>query len=313
MTHASRVDWLELNARATHLLFRDKKRRLFLVHLGSSSTKTSLLEHVTYAQWVPGADVIVAQANSQHLCVWYSLDAPEKVSHVSVVGDVESIERADGVTNVTLVDETRDGTKKSSVVTLDESLVAFNTLLEEGALNAAAEALEPSFKNHGGVTAETEPMWRELLEKAVTKDDAATARRCAAALGDVARADFLDDGLLDQGEDFLFVDQDKENDSKNDSASSTNDSDSLLQKSKLAMLDRRFGDAESLLFSRGRVASAVSMWRCLGRLDNASEVAGAPSSSTASTSSGSKAPARRKPPARSSKRAATCSARSDCF
>jgi len=272
VTHACRVDWLELNARATHLLFRDKKRRLFLVHLGSSSTKTSLLEHVTYAQWVPGADVIVAQANSQHLCVWYSLDAPEKVSHVSVVGDVESIERADGVTNVTLVDETRDGTKKSSVVTLDESLVAFNTLLEEGALNAAAEALEPSFKNHGGVTAETEPMWRELLEKAVTKDDAATARRCAAALGDVARADFLDDGLLDQGEDFLFVDQDKEN-SKNDSKSSTNDSDSLLQKSKLAMLDRRFGDAESLLFSRGRVASAVSMWRCLGRLDNASEVA----------------------------------------
>jgi intraflagellar transport protein 172 len=273
VTHASRVDWLELNARATHLLFRDKKRRLFLVHLGSSSTKTSLLEHVTYAQWVPGADVIVAQANSQHLCVWYSLDAPEKVSHVSVVGDVESIERADGVTNVTLVDETRDGTKKSSVVTLDESLVAFNTLLEEGSLNAAAEALEPSFKNHGGVTAETEPMWRELLEKAVAKDDAATARRCAAALGDVARADFLDDGLLDQGEDFLFVDQDKENDSKNDSESSTNDSDSLLQKSKLAMLDRRFGDAESLLFSRGRVASAVSMWRCLGRLDNASEVA----------------------------------------
>ena len=276
VTHASRVDWLELNARATHLLFRDKKRRLFLVHLGSPSTKTSLLEHVTYAQWVPGADVIVAQANAQTLCVWYSLDAPEKVSHVSVVGDVESIERADGVTNVTLVDESDDGTKKVSVVTLDESLVAFNTLLEEGSLNAAADALEPSLKVHGGVTAETEPMWRELLEKAVARDDAATARRCAAALGDLARADFLDDCLLDQGEDFLFVDEStagfdaKEKDKDKDKE---NDSDSVLKKSKLAMLDRRFGDAESLLFSRGRVAAAVSMWRCLGRLDNASEVA----------------------------------------
>ena len=69
--HAHKIDWLELNARGTHLLFRDKKRRLFLVDL-SRSQKTCLLEHVSYTQWVPGADVVVAQSGKM-LCVWYVL------------------------------------------------------------------------------------------------------------------------------------------------------------------------------------------------------------------------------------------------
>ena len=30
INHESKIDWLELNARATHLLFRDKKRQLHL-------------------------------------------------------------------------------------------------------------------------------------------------------------------------------------------------------------------------------------------------------------------------------------------
>ena len=297
VSHGSRVDWLELNARATHLLFRDKKRRLHLACL-ASGTKSSLLEHVTYAQWVPGADVIVAQAtNTRSLCVWYSLDAPEKVSHVPARGDVESIERADGVTTVTLRDEglgsdtSNDTSKKAavSVVTLDESLVAFNTLLEEGALFHAANALEPSLRMHGGVTPETEPMWAELSRGAEKRGDAATARRCAAALGNVARADFLLDekGLLfetEENETFTLNDDDEKNDDKEnddvrtktggevtggESARTSN----LASAARLAMLDRRFGDAESLLLSRGRVAAAVAMWRCLGRLDNAAACA----------------------------------------
>ena len=136
-----------------------------------------MLEHVTYAQWVPGADVIVAQATrTRSLCVWYSLDAPEKVSHVPAGGDVESIERADGVTTVTLRDEESETV---TTVTLDESLVAFNTLLEEGALFHAADALEPRLKIDGGVTPETEPMWAELARGAERRGDA--------ALGNVAR------------------------------------------------------------------------------------------------------------------------------
>ena len=282
VSHASRVDWLELNARATHLLFRDKKRRLHLACL-ASGTKSSLLEHVTYAQWVPGADVIVAQATrTRSLCVWYSLDAPEKVSHVPAGGDVESIERADGVTTVTLRDEESETV---TTVTLDESLVAFNTLLEEGALFHAADALEPRLKIDGGVTPETEPMWAELARGAERRGDAATARRCAAALGNVARADFLDDFFLQAGDGFAddaldglgehIGEEDKENDDSRSKTGETTESarTSLASAARLAMLDRRFGDAESLLLSRGRVAAAVAMWRCLGRLDNAAACA----------------------------------------
>jgi len=29
-------------------------------------------------QWVPGSDVVVAQ-NREYLCVWYNIDAPERV------------------------------------------------------------------------------------------------------------------------------------------------------------------------------------------------------------------------------------------
>ena len=282
VSHASRVDWLELNARATHLLFRDKKRRLHLACL-ASGTKSSLLEHVTYAQWVPGADVIVAQATrTRSLCVWYSLDAPEKVSHVPAGGDVESIERADGVTTVTLRDEESETV---TTVTLDESLVAFNTLLEEGALFHAADALEPRLKIDGGVTPETEPMWAELARGAERRGDAATARRCAAALGNVARADFLDDFFLQAGDGFAddaldglgehIGEEDKENDDSRSKTGETTESarTSLASAARLAMLDRRFGDAESLLLSRGRVAAAVAMWRSLGRLDNAAACA----------------------------------------
>ena len=294
VTHASRVDWLELNARGTHLLFRDKKRRLFLTDVAGTSATTdaprALLEHVTYAQWVPGADAIVAQANSRTLCVWYSLDAPEKVSHVSVRGDVASVERADGVTTVTLAadgdDDANPEKTVTSVVTLDESLVAFDALLKEGALAAAADALEPSLKLHGGVSSETEPMWAELSRVAVSREDAATARRCAAALGAVARADFLDDGpfaeIRDGTADGLFGGafgvEDKENDDekaaeKGSANNESAESAALSTSARLAMLERRFGDAESLLASRGRVAAAVAMWRCLGRLDHAAEAA----------------------------------------
>ena len=34
--HGSKIDWLELNARATHLLFRDKKRQLHLHDVASA-------------------------------------------------------------------------------------------------------------------------------------------------------------------------------------------------------------------------------------------------------------------------------------
>jgi intraflagellar transport protein 172 len=49
--------------------------------------------------WVPNSDVVVAQ-NRNNLCVWYSIDEPDKVTMYEVKGDVESIQRTEGKTEV---------------------------------------------------------------------------------------------------------------------------------------------------------------------------------------------------------------------
>ena len=81
----------ELNARATHLLFRDKRRHLHLYNIAKQE-RTTLLPYCSYVQWVPGSDVVVAQSRSS-LCVWYSINAPDQQTVLPIKGDVENIER----------------------------------------------------------------------------------------------------------------------------------------------------------------------------------------------------------------------------
>ena len=45
------------------------------------------------------SDVCVAQ-NRSNLCVWYNIDCPERVTMVTIKGDIEEIERSDGKTEV---------------------------------------------------------------------------------------------------------------------------------------------------------------------------------------------------------------------
>jgi intraflagellar transport protein 172 len=66
VNHESRIDWLELNTRATHLLFRDKKRQLHLFDV-KTQTRHTLLNYCSYVQWVPGSDVVVAQNRGKTL------------------------------------------------------------------------------------------------------------------------------------------------------------------------------------------------------------------------------------------------------
>lgn len=39
----------------------------------------TILNYCSYVQWVPGSDVVVAQ-NRSSLCIWYNIDAPERVT-----------------------------------------------------------------------------------------------------------------------------------------------------------------------------------------------------------------------------------------
>ena len=98
INHNASVDWLELSEHGTHLLFRDKKRKLHLFRIADQSSLT-LLAYCSYVQWVPGADVIVAQSRS-NLCVYYSILHPDSVTTFQIKGEVEDIERRNGFTEV---------------------------------------------------------------------------------------------------------------------------------------------------------------------------------------------------------------------
>lgn len=45
----------------------------------ASGTKSTVLNYCSYVQWVPDSDVVVAQ-NRNNLCIWYNIDAPERVT-----------------------------------------------------------------------------------------------------------------------------------------------------------------------------------------------------------------------------------------
>ena len=116
INHDSKVDWLELNPRATHLLFRDKKRQLHLYNV-STQERTTLLNYCSYVQWVPESDVVVAQ-NRGNLCVWYSINNPERVTVFPIKGEVEDIERA--------IDPAQEGTTELGHVDAPAVIVTVN-------------------------------------------------------------------------------------------------------------------------------------------------------------------------------------------
>lgn len=52
INHDSKIDYLELNANANKLLFKDKRKQLYLYNL-KTLTKNTLLPYCTFAKWVP--------------------------------------------------------------------------------------------------------------------------------------------------------------------------------------------------------------------------------------------------------------------
>jgi intraflagellar transport protein 172 len=156
ISHDSKIDYLELNPGGTKLLFRDKRKQLYLFDIREQK-KQSLLNFCKFVQWVPSSDVVVAQ-NRQNLCVWYSIEEPDKVTMYQIKGDVESIQRREGKTEV-LVD---DGANNSISYNLDEALIEFGAALLYKGLESAVDILEPL-----ALTPETEANWKTLAKLAL--------------------------------------------------------------------------------------------------------------------------------------------------
>jgi intraflagellar transport protein 172 len=98
-----------------------------------------------------------------------------------IKGDVDSIERSEGKTEV-LVD---DGANTVSY-NLDEALIEFGAALEYKGLDRAVEILEPL-----ELTPETEANWKTVAKMALEQQNLVVAERCYAALGNISKADYL--------------------------------------------------------------------------------------------------------------------------
>merc|ERR1719235_2163430 len=183
ISHDTRIDWLELNPNgANRLLFRDKRRQLYLYDV-EQQNRVTLLNYCNYVQWVPDSDVVVAQNRGQ-LCVWYSINAPDRVTLHEIKGDIEEIERANSRTCV-IVDEGVNMVEYE----LDEALINFGACLEREQYAKAVDLLEEL-----PLTPETEAMWRSLADASTEHGNALNlpvAERCYAVLGDVAKSRYL--------------------------------------------------------------------------------------------------------------------------
>jgi intraflagellar transport protein 172 len=155
INHDSKIDYLELNPAGTKLLFRDKRRQLYLYNI-KEQKKQTLLNYCKFVSWVQNSDVVVAQ-NRSNLCVWYSIEEPDKVTMYQIKGDVDSIQRTEGKTEV-IVD---DGMSSISY-NLDEALIEFGAALEYKGLEQAVEILEPL-----NLSPETEANWKTLAKLAL--------------------------------------------------------------------------------------------------------------------------------------------------
>eukprot|EP00913_Durusdinium_trenchii_P007896 g7408.t1 len=176
ISHDTRIDWLELNPNgANRLIFRDKRRQLYLYDIEQQS-RVTLLNYCNYVQWVPDSDVVVAQNRGQ-LCVWYSINAPDRVTLHEIKGDIEDIERSNGRTCV-IVDEGVNMVEYE----LDEGLISFGSCLERGQYAKAVDLLEES------VAAGASRRCREPLDEHFNLP---VAERCYAVLGDVAKSRYL--------------------------------------------------------------------------------------------------------------------------
>eukprot|EP00398_MALV-I-01_sp_L67-1_P000507 gene507-687_t len=251
INHDSKIDWLEMNPSGSKLLFRDKRRSLHLYDVYSDTRKV-LLNFCNYVQWVPDSDVVVAQSHQQ-LLVWYSIEAPDQITVHEIKGDVDDIERANGRTCV-IVEE---GVQTVEYV-LDEELINFGVCVERQDYAEAVQMLENMGDPSGHP--EIEAKWRTLSELTTrefgnVRNDPSlliVAERCAAVLGNVARARYLSK-LIEEYEHAGEIDY------KIDA--------------KLQVLNKEFAIARNIYVDKGDIEGAISMYSDMQKFEEALRIA----------------------------------------
>ncbi|RUS80517.1 hypothetical protein EGW08_011738 [Elysia chlorotica] len=249
--HDNRIDWLELNETGHKLLFRDNKLKLHLYDI-ETHQKTSILNYCSYVQWVPGSDVVVAQ-NRGNLCIWYNIEAPERVTMVAIKGDIVDLERKDGKTDVMV----NEGVS-TIAYTLDEGLIEFGTAIDDGDYGRAIAFLESL-----EMSPETEAMWKSLSKLALEEHQLHIAGTCYSALGNIAKARYLKETLRIAEEVAKQTGGDGYHHYK--------------VRARLAISDKKFKEAEYIYLEGNHVNEAIEMYQEMHMWDEAIEVADAKS------------------------------------
>ena len=215
--------------------------------------KTTILNYSTFVQWIPGSDVVIAQSRD-NMCVWYNMDAPERVTMLPIKGDIVDVVREDGKTEVIV----QEGQHQFSYE-LDEGLIEFGTAIDDGDFNRAIAFLESLSLN-----AETEAMWRTLAKLSLEAKQLAIAERCYAALGDVARAKYLRE-TLDLGEAAAEA----------FGGSPADGFETPEVWARLFIIDKQFKAAEGLYLEQNNLEAALEMYQRLHMWDDALGLAAA--------------------------------------
>ncbi|KAL9903021.1 intraflagellar transport protein 172 homolog [Glossina fuscipes] len=247
VNHETKIDWLELSETAHKLLFRDKKMRLILIDIYSGKKQT-LLNNISFVQWVPQSDVVVAQSNC-NLAIWYNIDLPEHLTLVPIRGEITEVIREGGRTTV----RTQEGPTEHAYQ-LDEGLVEFGTAVNDGDYGRAIHFLETL-----GDKPAAKAMWHNLAIIAIEDANLRVAQRCYAALGNVSKAFYLCE-MIEEADKY----------EKN-----TGIPGILCPevKAKLALLSSDLRSAERIYLEQGYLEAAIAMYKKLRMWDDAVNLA----------------------------------------
>ncbi|ALC42884.1 osm-1, partial [Drosophila busckii] len=243
INHETKIDWLELSETAHKLLFRDKKLRLVLVD-NYSGKKQTLLSNISFVQWVPQSDVVVAQSNT-NLAIWYNIDLPEHVTMQTVRGEAIEVLREHGRTVV----RSQDGPSEHSYQ-LDEGLVEFGTAVNDNDFGRAVHFLETL-----GDKPAAKAMWHNLAIIALEEGNLRVAQRCYAALSNVSKAFYLAE-MIREADDY-------------EQLTGTPGINCAEVRAKLALLGADLRAAERIYLEQGQLEAALSMYQQLRMWDEA--------------------------------------------
>ena len=249
INHESKIDFLELNKNGNKLIFRDRKKHLYLYYV-FEKRKVTLLNFCGFVQWIPNSEVLIAQER-KNVCVWYNVDDPDKVKIIPVKGEVEDVRKKEGRTEV-IVEESGTGAGgygNTQTYLLDDGLIGFSTAVDDGDLNKAAKILE-----NLEMTTEIETHWKTLAKLAIKNKNLTVAEKCYASIGSYSKANYIKKVVKYMEKQKIGVDH-------------------PLIEARLLILDKRFNDAESLLLENNLLDETVEILNELQKWDESVKIA----------------------------------------